>query len=570
MEMTEKRYTPIYNIVRYPLMQCGLIAILMCVVGMLAGCEGSREADRQLAAMEKLIPNHPDSVWKIIEEMDTNRMSDAQKLHMDLLYSYMAVVHGNSLNLDDQTIIECDRLFRGKFNTDEVKWLIIKSDVSKLKGDYIAQIESLKDAEFLAMQLDSKFDLAMVYQNLSSVYKRGYNGMVCKYYAEKAIELLKELNCPKQIRETKMNIVSAYAIKEDYKTMLDSLLAMKDEVMANAHDSYKVFFLDQLARTYGMNGQTEKGIAIWHSIYDGKEMNSNTLAHWADAYCRINKLDSAYMLITQANSLPHNSSDEQLCRNVEYGILEKMGRKSELARIDSLRKVAVINKVKEEKLEERSLIINVKNESATVKAWLEAAKARTRATYFLFAAILSIIAAISIFLYLRKRNQILKLEHENDLLKIRSLQDNLFESDNKHKIVSSKITELFHSRFKLLDSLAASYFESKETGQEQKRIYSDVKSSLNNFSSDASTQELENIVNGYNDNLMLRFREDFPKLSVAQYRLALYLFCGFSLPSISIFTGTELKNIYVYKSRLKGVINKSDAPGKEEYLSYFS
>ncbi len=551
--------------------KCMLAGMMVCGVGTLTGCGGgSREADRQLEAIEKLIPNRPDSVWKIVTEMDTNRMSYSQRLHLEVLYGYNAVVHADSIDLHDQTIRQCDSLFRGKFNTDEVKWLIIRADVSKLRGDYVAQIESLKDAEFLAMQLDSKFDLAMVYRNLASVYQQGYNGTVCKYYAEKAIELLRELNCPKQIREAKMNIVGAYGIKEDYKTMLDSLLAMKEEVMANAHDSYKVYFLDQLARTYDANGQSEKGIAIWDSIYDGKEINSNTLAHWANACCRINKLDSAYTLITQANSLPHNSRDEYLCRNVEYYILEKMGRKSELARIDSLRNVALKNIDKENKLEERSLIINVKNESATVNAWVAATKARNRATYFLFATIVFAIAAISIFLYLRKRNQILKLEHENDLLKIRALQDNLFESDIRHKEVSSKISELFHTRFKLLDSLAASYFETKETGQEQKRIYADVKASLSNFSSNSSTQELEDIVNGYNDNLMMRFREDFPKLSAAQYRLALYLFCGFSLQSISIFTGTELKNIYVYKSRLKGGINKSDSPRKDEYLSYFT
>lgn len=65
---------------------------------------------------------------------------------------------------------------------------------------------------------------------------------------------------------------------------------------------------------------------------------------------------------------------------------------------------------------------------------------------------------------------------------------------------------------------------------------------------------------------MVRFKEDFPKMSASQYRLALYLFCGFSLQAISIFTDTELRNIYVYKSRLKSAISKSDTPRKAEYL----
>lgn len=118
--------------------------------------------------------------------------------------------------------------------------------------------------------------------------------------------------------------------------------------------------------------------------------------------------------------------------------------------------------------------------------------------------------------------------------------------------------------------MPTAYFECKETGQEQKRIYADVKKSLNDFSSETATQELTDVVNGYKNGLMEHFKSDYPKLSTSQYRLALYLFCGFSLPSISIFIGTDLRNIYVYKSRLKSIISKSDTLCKEEYLKYFA
>lgn len=164
----------------------------------------------------------------------------------------------------------------------------------------------------------------------------------------------------------------------------------------------------------------------------------------------------------------------------------------------------------------------------------------------------------------------IKTEHTNDLLKIRNLQDSLFERDRRQEAMSNKIGGLFSTRFKLLDGLASSYFECKETGQEQKRIYSEVKNSLSDFSSDATTQELIDIVNGYKNGLMDNFKSDYPKLSASQCRLALYLFCGFSLPSISIFIGTDLCNLYVYKSRLKSVIAKGDTPRKEEYLKYFA
>ena len=162
------------------------------------------------------------------------------------------------------------------------------------------------------------------------------------------------------------------------------------------------------------------------------------------------------------------------------------------------------------------------------------------------------------------------MEHTNDLLKIRNLQDSLFERDKRQEEMSNKIGSLFSTRFKLLDGLASSYFECKETDQEQKRIYAEVKNSIVDFSSDATTQELIDIVNGYKNGLMDDFKADYPKLSASQYRLALYLFCGFSLSSISIFIDSDLRNIYVYKSRLKSIIAKGESPRKEEYLQYFA
>lgn len=544
-----------------------IILVSLCIIG---GCTRSRTANKQLEAAEMLIPESPDSAISILVGMDTTAMSQKQIARQILLYAYANVIHGYPVELDSLSLANGDSNFSEDFNSDGVKWSIIKSADARTKGDAITNIENLKDAEFLAAQIDDKFDLGIVYQMLAKVYEQGFNGTVSKYYADKAVSLFRELGTPTHLRHARMAIVGAYAVKRDYKTMLDSLLAMKPEVMANAHKGYQLYFLDQLAKSYDSQGQTKEAINVWHSIFDGKEASSNSLAHWAHAYYHIDQLDSAYLLIQKAISIPHGAADEYLCRNVEYDIVEKMGRKSELLRIDSLRKIAEEKTMADRHLEERSLVINVKNENATRNAWIEAQEARTRTGIAILVAILVLVIATAGGIILRKRNRLLRLEHENDLLKIRAMQDNLFESDSRNKDMSARISELFQTRFKLIDGLAATYFECKDTAQEQKRIYADVKSSLSNFSGNEATEELTEIVNGYNDNLMEKFNADFPKLSASQRRLALYLFCGFSLPSISIFTGTELRNIYVYKSRLKSAISKSDSPLKEKYLEYFA
>lgn len=535
----------------------------------LLSCSHGSNVNRQLDEAEEIMAVDGSGAWEILTKINTEDLSEDQEYRMCLLAAFHSVIYANPLFLTDSDLQECDSKFSGEFNPDEIKWLIVKSYDAKLKGGPLARLENLKDAEFLAIQLERKPELAFIYLYLANVYEQGFNGTVSRYYADKAAALFRELDYPLHLRDARMATVGAYAAQRDYKSMLDSLEAMQANVMEISTESYKSYFLDQLARAYAENGMTDKAVAIWHRLYEGQDISSNTLAHWAYAYMGINKLDSALVLIGEANSLPHNATDEYLCRNVEYQILEKMGRKERLAVIDSLRQAAAEKIREERKLEESSLALNVKYDSATREAWGEANRAKFHTLVAIFIAVTFILIAVIILLLLRKRNRMLRLEHENDVLRIQSLQSNLFESDSRNKEINSRISELFQSRFKLLDGLAATYFECRDTGQEQKRIYADVRDALNNFSSPEAMQELTDILNGYHDNIVDRFKADFPKLSASQTRLALYLFCGFSLPSISIFTGTELRNLYVYKSRLKSAISKSDSPRKAEYLGYF-
>lgn len=541
--------------------------VTIAVACIFAACSGD-SFDKQLSQAESLIARHPDSAMTMLAGMDRARMSQRKRARQLVQGAYIYVVNGNHAPLDSAEIAEVDRELADAYDKDGIRWLIVKSAEAERTGNPVARLELLKDAEFLAIQQNDTVDLGIVYLLLSSVYSQGFNGTVSRYYADKAVDIFRKLEWPDKVREARFAVAGAYCVERNYKTMLDSLVAMEPDVMANANEGFKVFFLDHLARAYDSNQQSDKAIGIWHSVYDGRKVSANTLAHWADAYCHLNELDSAYAMIQKAKALPHDMSDESLCRNVEYGILERMGRRSELATLDSLRETAATDMMKERRLEESSLALNMKYDSAARKAWIEAADARNRTNVAIFITVIAVILCLAAYVFLKKRNRMLRLQHENDILRIQTMQDNLFKSDSLSKDMSARIAELFRSRFNLVDGLAATYFECKDTGQEHKRIYSEVKTALSHFGTSEAVSELTGIINGYKDDLMVRFREDFPKMSAAQYRLALYLFCGFSLPAVSIFTDTEVRNIYVYKSRLKSTISKSDSPRKAEYLRY--
>ena len=526
--------------------------------------------DRTLESVEKTMIENPGNALDILAGLDTLSMCESQKARRALLQAYIATVWVVPVDMSPQDLNRSITAFDGKCTTDEVKSLIIKSEFAKADGNPVVRLELLKDAEFLASQLDDNPDLAFIYLYLSQVYQNGFNGVVSEHYANKSLKLFNELRYRKQSIDARMAIVGALVAKRDYATALDSLQAMKSDVLTYSTESYKHYFLDQLARAFDENGRSDEAIEIWHSISGSNDVSSNTLAHWANAYLHANKPDSAEILINRAIALPHNSTDEYLCRNVQYSILERLGRKAELPLIDSLRSKAANADYKERKISESSLALNEKYESVTSAAWKDTERAKKKTTFLILVFIIVFILMIGGILFYRKRNQLLKIENENNLLKLQNLEHNLFENEQRQNDVSEKVASLFKSRFNTIDQLASAYFECKETGQEQKRIFGEVKSVIDEFGSEESIRELEEIINTSNDNLMAHFDEYFPKLSFSQRKLALLIFCGLSLQSISIFQGTDIRNIYVYKSRLKSLISKSDTPKKEIYLSYFS
>ncbi len=524
------------------------------------------QSGRMLDNAEKRMLERPEEIYEGLREMDTLSMSERAKARRALLQAYIATIYSMPADMSQADIERATASFDGKCNADEVKSLIIKSELAKSCGDNVGRLEMLKDAEFLANQLDDKLDQGFIYFYLSKVYANGFNGTVSAHYAQKALEIFNTSGYKKQSIDARMAIVGALAVKRDYKTALDSMLSMKEDVLAYSTGSYKKYFLDMLARMMDENGQSGEAIEIWRSIYEEEEPSANTLAHWANAYLHNGQADSAEILISRAIEIPHNTSDEYLCRNVQYMIAERLGNDRELQRIDSLREEAAKIDYDGRKIAESSLALNLKYDSATLSAWKELQRSRQRTSVIAWCSVLIILLLSGGILYIRKRNKFQQVEIENKLMR---LQNHLFERECEHNAIAERIKAQFKAPFSTIDRLARAYFESKETPQEQKRIHAEAKTAIDEFCSAESIAKMEEIINSTQDRLMQHFDEDFPNVTDAQRRLALYLFCGMTLQSISIFQKTELRNIYVYKSRLKSTILKSGSPRKDIYLSYF-
>lgn len=208
-------------------------------------------------------------------------------------------------------------------------------------------------------------------------------------------------------------------------------------------------------------------------------------------------------------------------------------------------------------------------------------------TTIVVVVLVSIIILVSIIAYQRIKSQKQEIENniiqaanlcyvlrtkEDETLSLRSSYGKEIERKTAENLkLYEAINSLFEQRFATIDKLSSAYYEYQSSANEKQKIYTEVMKLVNGLGSDKNMiKELESFINIYKDNLLVRFKNEFPDIKDSDYTLYLYLVAGFSSRAISIFIGENIDVVYNRKSRLKQRINKNNSMYKEEFLSPLS
>lgn len=118
----------------------------------------------------------------------------------------------------------------------------------------------------------------------------------------------------------------------------------------------------------------------------------------------------------------------------------------------------------------------------------------------------------------------------------------------------------------LLERLCEQYYIYEGTENLQGKVLREVKFIIEGLRNDTSglEKELDNNCNS----VMRRFREQFPRLKEDDMQLFCYLASGFSSTTISTLMEKDKQYVYNRVYRLRGRVGSSDAPDREEFLTY--
>jgi len=539
-----------------------LMLVAFIVASVAVSCGSNPEIDRQLTKAEDIMEQHPDSAYMLLNGIDKETLSTKKEKARYALLMSMALDR-NYIETTSFDVIQpaIDYYLKSGNPNEQLRTYYYQGRIFQNKKDLDNALNSFVKGINNSLNCTDSLTLIRTLVAQAYLYYEFYDFDSYTNANLRAATICKKLSHKNYEFQCLLNALNGAIVLEN-KNLADSLINLCNSFESLSYEQDKSLLEHQLSYDLKFGSKQDLASLLSHKN-ELLESDINCTLNLAAAYNKLGDNHKSKDLLDYISNQDINY-DTLKYQSIYVAVLKDIGDYKNALSIyeDFSRRVDALNSIK---FDQKAQSIEEKHDLE-----LKAQEKERQKSQIIWCSI-SIVLLLCIIilansLYVKR----IKTEHTNDLLKIRNLQDSLFERDRRQEAMSNKIGGLFSTRFKLLDGLASSYFECKETGQEQKRIYSEVKNSLSDFSSDATTQELIDVVNGYKNGLMDNFKSDYPKLSASQYRLALYLFCGFSLPSISIFIGSDLRNLYVYKSRLKSVIAKGDTPRKEEYLKYFA
>lgn len=193
---------------------------------------------------------------------------------------------------------------------------------------------------------------------------------------------------------------------------------------------------------------------------------------------------------------------------------------------------------------------------------LDVSKRSSNRAWLILAGTLTLVLVIGCSVYVTAKRRFIKKRKE-----IEELSMLISERTDRNKELEAKVDALYGSRLDTLNMLCNEYFEKSDSEKVKLTLYNEVEKHILSLRDSRNISELEDIVNRYLDDILIKVKEQLPELSRNDVVFLTYLYAGFSPRAVCIFTDIKIKNFYNRRSRLKDRILASDAPDREYFVS---
>lgn len=562
---------------------------------LLVGCNSTVSRNQKLISAEQLMEERPDSSLVILQGIDTMSLkSSADKALYSLLY--VQAQDKNYIDTQDASRIQRAVDFYKDSNDEYHKMLsyYYLARIQENTMEYSKAIINLLEAEESAKKINDYFYLGLIYRSCSNIYDKIYNNVESLNYAKQSYDSFKDSKRWNYDSWALWRLGCAHHNTNNYNQCIAIMLQVAEVALANNDTTLYIEALKSRALSHLALHEYNDVLSIYNTLkrIDDFKMGIADYQNLGLTYIGIGDDNNAKLCMNEVIACDSTQQwlPYELCKrsgdyqNALYAL------ETEHSYQDSILHNVLTQNVTQMVSNYQAHVIKLHENELLYE------RRMTMAMISVFAVI--IVLASVIFIQRIKtqnkeiENNMLKASNLRNLLQIKemevnemneaimskdaetvALQEKLDESEKLRntqlQALNTAINNLFEQSFTTIDKLTSAYYEYQGTINEKQKIYSDVMGIMSRLSSDKKViYELEKFVNQYRNNLMIRFRTNFPEFKEADCVLFLYIIVGFSSRAISIFINEKLDVVYNRKSRLKQKIIRSNSPEKEIFVKY--
>lgn len=395
--------------------------------------------------------------------------------------------------------------------------------------------------------------MAVAYAQIAGIYNEQKVFDLAESAYKKAIEVNRKNNNTVGALYGLTGLATNYFKQEKYDSALivfNQCLKRTEEI---GHTKLITSIKQTMAEVYIFKKEYQKALSIINSVKHqfNREDSASTMNTLAHLYYRLGEYDST---IYYSNKLIKCQSPRS--RRNGYNILANLHMHNNQTKdaydaivmstrlSDSIRKINTPYEIRQ-----LSAIYNYQIRERENNKLKQKAQKHSLYLYITISGICILVLLLFIF-HQQSRQKIHKKQQliDNYAETILELRDSINSNASSHSVI---INELFEGRFSILNDIGNTFADLSGSITDQKLLYKEVKEIISRFENPKTLTELEEIINRYKNNLMQKFRDDFPSLSNDEYQQVCYHYAGFSPKFISLLMHQKFPTIYKRRTRIK-------------------
>lgn len=535
-------------------------ALIFTVTLALVACSGGNDIRETLLQADRLVSVRPDSALNILENLDSHNAGKEDQAWHALLLAKASEKAFRRFHNDSLTSAAAD-YFRGRGDSLEVQALYYNGVIHGYNKNYADALISLIEAAKKAGAAGDDFYCAMAYREQADIYRSLLVESKHLEYADSARHYFVRAGKPVHAIGEDLSVAEALISLNRADSALEVLSCVRRSPLMEDAPAFNISYHRAMADARLSREEYQAAISHLDSVeFFARELTSAEWSKKARVYCAMGDYQSAAQALDEARVFMFGPAD-----SVQF----YLGEATLAALLHDYRTAydafmlyysgyvgphdyllshpytAIVSDYYREQSDRRHEELG----TARLMIWMAVAMS------VLLAALIIAVAA-----FYRRRLREKALQSETLVSDIDRLQRII----DRHNTGKKQLPR----HYSIINSLCELSSCVPDTSDGYAILGKNVTRLVSSLRSDETLSGIESFVNDCFDNIMLRFREQYPDMTLRNYRFVMLSFAGFSIQSITTILGLKSAGAArTMRHRIKKHIEDYPSPGSDLFMS---